>query len=77
MLLLYGAVNTVIDDQECQHVMGRLESVRMLLTKQTRWPTFDQLNPSVKATNAKAQPVLWLRTLDVLLSTEWGWEYIG
>ncbi len=28
--------------------MGRFESARMLLSKQTGWPTFAQLHPSVK-----------------------------
>ncbi len=50
-LLVLGAVNTTINDQGCQHVTGGgLESIRMLLSKQTGWPTVVQSRPSVKKT---------------------------
>ncbi len=47
-LLVFGAVSTTINDQGCQHVKGRFESIRMFLSKQTGWPTFVQSHPSVK-----------------------------
>ncbi len=47
-LLVLGAVNTAINDQGCQHVTGRFEPIRMLLSKQTGRPTFFQSHPSVK-----------------------------
>ncbi len=47
-LLALRAVNDTMNDQGCQHVMGRFESIRMLLSKQTGWPTFVQSHPSVK-----------------------------
>ncbi len=47
-LLVMGAVKTTINDQGCQHVTGRFESIRMFLSKQTGWPTFLQSHPSVK-----------------------------
>ncbi len=34
-LLVLEAVNTSIHDHGCQHVTGRFESIRMLLSKQT------------------------------------------
>ncbi len=46
-LCVEGAVKT-INDQECLHVTGRFESIRILLSKQTGWPTFAQLHPSRK-----------------------------
>ncbi len=47
-LLVLGAVKTIINDQEFQHVTGRSESIRMLLNKLARWPIFVQSHPSVK-----------------------------
>ncbi len=44
---LLGAVKITINDQGCQHVTGRFESIRMFLSKQTGWPTFVQSRPSV------------------------------
>ncbi len=46
--VVLGAVNTTINDRAYPHVMGRFESFRMLLSKQTGWTTFFQLHPSVK-----------------------------
>ncbi len=43
-----GAVNTTINDQGCQHVTGRFESIRMLLNKPAGWPTFVQSHLTVK-----------------------------
>ncbi len=48
-LLVLGAVNTTINDQECQHVAGRFESIRMLLNKPAGWPKFVQSHLTVKA----------------------------
>ncbi len=48
-LLVFGAVKTIIiNDQECQHVTERSESIRMLFNKPAGWPTFVQSHPSVK-----------------------------
>ncbi len=47
-LLVLEAVNTIINDQEFQHVTGRFESIRMLLSKQTGWPILVQSHLSVK-----------------------------
>ncbi len=47
-LLVLEAVNTIINDQECQHVTGRFESIRMLLSKKTGCPTYVQSHLSVK-----------------------------
>ncbi len=47
-LLVLGAVNTIINDQGCQHVTGRFESIRMLLNKPDGWPTFIQSHLSIK-----------------------------
>ncbi len=47
-LLVLGADKTTINDQGCQHVTGRCESIRMFLSKRTGWPTFVQSHPSVK-----------------------------
>ncbi len=41
-LLALGAVNTTINDQECQHVTGRFESIRMPLNTRAGWPPFFQ-----------------------------------
>ncbi len=38
-LLVFGAVIATINDQGCQHVTGRLESIRMCLNKSAGWPT--------------------------------------
>ncbi len=56
-LLVFGAVSTTIDDQECQHVTGRFESIRMLLNKSARWPTFVQSHLSVKTVIKKQLPL--------------------
>ncbi len=50
-LLVLGAGYTTINDQGCQHVTRRFESIRMLLNKPTGWPTFVQSHPSVKRRN--------------------------
>ncbi len=47
-LLVSGAVNATINDQGCQHVTSRFESIRMFLSRQAGWPTFVQPHPSVK-----------------------------
>ncbi len=47
-LLVLGAGCTTKNDQECQHVMGRFESIKMLFTKPVGWPTFVQSYPSAK-----------------------------
>ncbi len=47
-VLVLGAVNTAINDQECQHATRRFESIKMLLDKPAGWPTFVQSHPSVK-----------------------------
>ncbi len=47
-LLVLGAVSTTINDQGCQHVTGRFESVRMPLNKSAGWATFVQSHLSVK-----------------------------
>ncbi len=47
-LLVLGAVNTTLNDQECQHEKGRFESIRMLLNKPVGWITFLLSHPSVK-----------------------------
>ncbi len=47
-LLVLGEFKTTINDQGCQHVTGRFESIRMFVSKQTAWPTFVQAHPSVK-----------------------------
>ncbi len=47
-LLVLEAVNTIVNDLECQHVTGRFESIRMLLSKHIGWPTFVQSYLSVK-----------------------------
>ncbi len=48
MLLVLGAVNTNKNDQGCHRVTGRFQSIRMLLSKQTGWPSFLRSHPSVK-----------------------------
>ncbi len=47
-VMVLGAVKTTINDHGCQHVTGRIESIRMFLSKQTGWPTFSQSHRSVK-----------------------------
>ncbi len=47
-LLVFGAVSTTINDQGCQHVTGRFESIRMSLNKSAGGPTFVQSHLSVK-----------------------------
>ncbi len=47
-LLVFGAVSTTINNQGCQHVTGRFESIRMPLNKSAGWPTFAQSHLSVK-----------------------------
>ncbi len=46
--LVFGAISTTINDQGCQHVTGRFESIRMPLNKLAGWPTFVQSHLSVK-----------------------------
>ncbi len=46
-LCVKGAVK-IINDQECLHVTGRFQSIRILLSKQTGWPVLAQLHPSIK-----------------------------
>ncbi len=47
-LLVLAAVNTALNDQGCQHVTGRFESIRMLLNKPAGWPIFVQSHLTVK-----------------------------
>ncbi len=47
-LLVLGAVNTTINDQGCQHVTGKFESIRKLLNKPAGWPKFVQSHLTVK-----------------------------
>ncbi len=47
-LMVLGAVNTAINDQGCQHVTGRFETIRMLLNKPAGRPTFFESHFSVK-----------------------------
>ncbi len=47
-LLVLVVVNTTASDQGCQYVTGRFGSIRMLLSKQSGWPTFVQQHPSVR-----------------------------
>ncbi len=47
-LLVLGAVRSTINDQGCQHVTGRFESIRIPLNKSAGWPKFVQSHLSVK-----------------------------
>ncbi len=47
-LLVMGAGITTINDQGCQHVTGRFESIRRLLNKPAGRPTFVQSHQTVK-----------------------------
>ncbi len=47
-LLVFGAVSTTSNDQGCQHVTGRYESIRLPLSKSAGWPTFVHSHLSVK-----------------------------
>ncbi len=53
-LLVLEAFNTTINDQGCQHVTGRFESIIMLLNKPAGWPKFVQSHRTVK-------PVDWFK----------------
>ncbi len=37
-LLVLGAISTTINDQKCQHVTGRFESIGMSKNKSAGWP---------------------------------------
>ncbi len=47
-LLVLGAASSTINDQGCQHVTGRFESIRMLSNKPLGWPKFVQSHLTVK-----------------------------
>ncbi len=62
-VLVFGAVSTTINDQGCQHVTGKFESIRMPLNKSAGWPTFVQSHLSIKT-------VEWFKTqLPLILPT--------
>ncbi len=41
-LLVFGAVITTLNDQGCQHMTRRIESIRLPLNRSAGWPTFVQ-----------------------------------